>query len=156
MILSTCMRDSRRGSDWIFDVLTTYKCYSELQAITAPLLIFKILKSSQHSLSLFQPAVSSPAVPWQRLVTMNILQLPTLRSPLNDGSLITASFSLRLAHMTDPVPPILFLITPLHGPSSKHCFQKYSYCCIHIRCRGNAFTEPRNGSDIFTYLAVVA
>jgi hypothetical protein len=38
----------------------------ELQVITAPLLISTIHGSPQHLLSLFQPAVSIPAVPWQR------------------------------------------------------------------------------------------
>jgi hypothetical protein len=37
-------------------------------------------KSPQHPLSLFQPAVSSRAVPWQRLLTVEILQLPAFRS----------------------------------------------------------------------------
>jgi hypothetical protein len=37
---------------------------SELQAITAPPLPSTIPKSPQHPLSLFQPTVSSPAVPW--------------------------------------------------------------------------------------------
>jgi hypothetical protein len=62
------------------DLLTTYTYDSELQAITAPPLISTIHKSQQHPLSLFQPAVSSPAVPWQRLLTVDILQLHALRS----------------------------------------------------------------------------
>jgi hypothetical protein len=43
------------------------------------------------------------------------------------------------------------LITPLHGPSSKHRFQQYLYCSMRIRCHGNIFTAPlpRDGSDIF-------
>jgi hypothetical protein len=48
--------------DWILDLLTTYTRDSELQTNTAPPLIFRIHKSPQYSLSLFQPAVSSPAV----------------------------------------------------------------------------------------------
>jgi hypothetical protein len=64
------------------DLLTAYKRDSELQAITAPPLISTILKLPQHVLSLFQPAVSSQAVPWQRLFTVEILQLqrPSLPS----------------------------------------------------------------------------
>jgi hypothetical protein len=52
----------------------------------------------------------------------------------------------------------VLLTTPLHGPSIKHSFQQYLYCCMRIRCRGNLFTEslPRNGSGIFSYLEVVA
>jgi hypothetical protein len=40
------------------------------------------------------------------------------------------------------------LITPVHEPSRKHCFQQYLYCCMPIRYRGKVFTEPlpRNGS----------
>jgi hypothetical protein len=39
------------------------------------------------------------------------------------------------------------LITPLHEPRRTHRFQQYLYCCMHIRCPGNVFTEllPRNG-----------
>jgi hypothetical protein len=44
-----------------------------------PPLISTIQKSPQHPLSLFQPAVSSPAVPLQRLLTVEILQLHVLR-----------------------------------------------------------------------------
>jgi hypothetical protein len=41
-----------------------------------------------------------------------------------------------------PVASVLFLITPLHGPSRKHRFRQYLYCCISIRCSGVVFTEP--------------
>jgi hypothetical protein len=36
-------------------------------------------KSPQHPLSLFQPAVFSPAVPWQQLLTVEIFQLHAFR-----------------------------------------------------------------------------
>jgi hypothetical protein len=52
------------------DLQTTYTHDWELQEITAPPLIFTILKSTQHPLSLFQPAVSSPALPWQKFLTV--------------------------------------------------------------------------------------
>jgi hypothetical protein len=55
---------------------------SELQAVTAPPLTSAILKPPQNALSLSQPAVSSPAVPWQWLLTMEILQLHTLKPSL--------------------------------------------------------------------------
>jgi hypothetical protein len=61
------------------DLLTTYTQHSELQVITALLLISTLYKSEQHLLSLFQPAVSSSAVPWKQLLTLNILQIPVLR-----------------------------------------------------------------------------
>jgi hypothetical protein len=40
------------------------------------------------------------------------------------------------------------LITPLHGPSRKHRFEQYIYCCMYICCSGNVFTEllPINSS----------
>jgi hypothetical protein len=44
------------------------------------------LHSLQHPLNLFQPDVSSPAVPWQRLLTVEILQLPALRSSCHSRS----------------------------------------------------------------------
>jgi hypothetical protein len=52
----------------------------ELQVTTAPPLISTIHKSPQQTLSLFQQPMSSPAVPWQRLLTVEILQLPALTS----------------------------------------------------------------------------
>jgi hypothetical protein len=63
---------------WL-DLLTTYTHNSELQVITALPLISTIHKSPQQPLSLFQPAVSSPAVPSQRLLTVEILELHALR-----------------------------------------------------------------------------
>jgi hypothetical protein len=63
MILVTCMGDSGRGLNWISDLLITYTHDLNLQAITGPSLISKIHKSPQHPLSIFQPAMSSPAVP---------------------------------------------------------------------------------------------
>jgi hypothetical protein len=50
--------------DSILDLSTTYTHNSELQAITAPPLVSTIHNSPQHPLELFQPAWSSPAVPW--------------------------------------------------------------------------------------------
>jgi hypothetical protein len=73
----------REGLDWWMDLLTTYTHDSELQAITAPPLISTIHKSPQHLLSLFQPAVSSSAIPWQRFLTVEILQLHALRSSIH-------------------------------------------------------------------------
>jgi hypothetical protein len=61
------------------DLLTTYIHDSKLHAITAPSLISTIHKSPQHPLSLFQPAVSPIAVPWQRLLTVDIFQLHAFR-----------------------------------------------------------------------------
>jgi hypothetical protein len=73
--------------DWIY---CTYTLHSELQAITALPLISTIHSSPQHSLSVFQPAVSSPAVPGQRLLTVKILRLFALGSFLSRLSFRTA------------------------------------------------------------------
>jgi hypothetical protein len=63
-----------------------------LRAITAPPLITINDKSPQHPLSLFQPAVSSPAVPWQHLVTVEIFQLHML-TPFRAGRRLTIELS---------------------------------------------------------------
>jgi hypothetical protein len=66
--------------DWILDLLTTYTHDSELQTITEPSPISTIHKLLQHTRSLLQTAVSSPAVPWQQFVTVEVLQLHVLKS----------------------------------------------------------------------------
>jgi hypothetical protein len=76
--------DYRRGLDWWMDLLTSYTHDSELQEIIATPLISAIHKSPQHPLSFFHPAVSSQAVPWQRLLTVAILQLHALRSHIHN------------------------------------------------------------------------
>jgi hypothetical protein len=54
-IVAIYVRDYRRGLDWWMDLLTTYTHDSELQVITAPLLISTTplahAKSSQSSLN---------------------------------------------------------------------------------------------------------
>jgi hypothetical protein len=45
--------DSRRGSDWLTDLLTTYTHHLELQVIKALSLICTLYESPQHPLSLF-------------------------------------------------------------------------------------------------------
>jgi hypothetical protein len=77
-ILSRSMCDYRRGMDWRKDLLTTYTHDSELQVITAPPQISTLHKPSQHLLSVFQSAVCPTAVPWQQLLTVELLQLPAL------------------------------------------------------------------------------
>jgi hypothetical protein len=94
------------------DLLTTYTHYSELQAITAPPLISTTYKSPQHALSLlFQPAISSPAVPWQRLLTVEILLLHALKSSLY-----------RLRYRTDLVESESYITTD--GQSVSPCWNK--------------------------------
>jgi hypothetical protein len=50
--------------DWILDLLTTLTCNSWLHLIIAPSLISTLYSSLEHTLSLFQPAVSSLVVAW--------------------------------------------------------------------------------------------
>jgi hypothetical protein len=73
---------------WIkwLDLFTTCAHQSELQAITALSLTSTICISPQHPLSFFQPFVTSPVVPWQELLTFEILQLPALGSFLRRPS----------------------------------------------------------------------
>jgi hypothetical protein len=69
------------------DLLTTYTYTythdSELQVITAPSLFSTLFKSLLQTQNLLQPAVSSLAVLWQRLLTVEILQLHILTSLLS-------------------------------------------------------------------------
>jgi hypothetical protein len=54
---------------------------------------------------LFQPALSLPAVPWQQLLTVEILQLHALKLSLH-----------RLPYKIDLVVPIVIKVTPRHVP----------------------------------------
>jgi hypothetical protein len=74
--LSGVLRGCIWDLDWWMNLLTTYTHNLELQAITAPPLISTIHKSPQHLLC-------SPAIPWQWLLTMEILQLHVLKSYLH-------------------------------------------------------------------------
>jgi hypothetical protein len=77
----TCMGVILDGA-WIGDSIYEPLTHSQLVS-TAPPLISTIHKSPQHPLSLFKPAVFSPAVPWQRLLTVEIPQLHALKSCLH-------------------------------------------------------------------------
>jgi hypothetical protein len=63
------VRDCRLNMDWIPGLLSTCLHHSELQVTTVSLLISTIHRSPHHPLSIFQPAVSSRAVPWQQFLT---------------------------------------------------------------------------------------
>jgi hypothetical protein len=150
------------------DLLSTYTHSLELQAITRPLLISTIHKSPQHT-SLFQPTVFSPAVPWQLLLTVEIIQLHLFRSFLHSFSCRTASQLSTLATNSRPFhtnllvfssPPDFQLSTLATGTDHiENTIPLLLYhCCICVCCCGNVFTEPlpRNGSGKFAYLVVIA
>jgi hypothetical protein len=73
----TCISDSGRGLNWWMDLLTTYTRLGTTRSYNATA---SHHKSPQHPLGLFQPAVSSLAVPWQRLLTLESLHLRALTS----------------------------------------------------------------------------
>jgi hypothetical protein len=93
------------GLDWLLDLLTAHTQDLELQAITVSSLISRVKKSPQHPLRVFRPTLSSQALSWQRLLIVRILQLHTLKSSLNGGSLPAASLPHRLPQRTDLVAP---------------------------------------------------
>jgi hypothetical protein len=95
------------------------------------------LQSPQHRLSLFQPAMSSQAVPWQRLLTVGHSSASALKSSPNACSLPANYFLHRLPYRTDVFAPVISLITPRHGPRRQH--RSFTYA---NRFRGNVFTEP--------------
>jgi hypothetical protein len=103
--------DCRRGMDWILDLLTTYTRHSELQVITALSRISTLYKSPQHPLILFCPAVCSPALPRQRLLTMEILQLHALRLYLHNLPYRT-SYQLKYSAVFSE-PPLRNSVEPL-------------------------------------------
>jgi hypothetical protein len=109
----TCRGDYRRGFDWWMDLLATHTHDSEIQAISAPPLMTTIHKSPQHPLSLFHPAVSSPAVPWQRLIIVENLQLHELRSSSQPPLRKQLSTELCPLHLgTDHIENIVLLLLP--------------------------------------------
>jgi hypothetical protein len=86
--------DYRRALDCWMNLLTTYTYDSELQELTTLSLIYTLYKSLQRLPSLLQPAVSSPAIPWQQLLSVEILQLHMLRFYLHSLSCRTLLNSL--------------------------------------------------------------
>jgi hypothetical protein len=103
--------------DSILDLLTPCTHHSELRVITAPPLISTLYRSLQHPLGLSQPSVSSTA-PWQCLLTVEILQLPALRSSYHSRpcrTLISCQLLASLAELKCNAYP-QFLNYPLSWP----------------------------------------
>jgi hypothetical protein len=130
------------------DLLTTYTNNSELQAITAPPLISTIHKSPQHPLSLFYPALSLPAVPWQRLLTVEILQLHALRLYLH---------SLPCRTLSTELCPLL--LTSRRGPDRKHSSPIVAFVffaaetCLLSICQETAAAQTTESTVLLLLLA---
>jgi hypothetical protein len=122
------------------DLLTTYTRHSEVQALTRLSLIFTLHKSPQHLLSLSQPTVSSSAVTWQRLLTVEIFQLHALRSPCHSRpcrALVNCQLNYSaicsqppLQELTDSCPSSILFITPRHGPRREQPISSIS--CVTV------------------------
>jgi hypothetical protein len=100
--------DYRRGMNWGMDLLTTCVHDSELQVITVPPLISKLCKSQKHPLSLFQPAVFTSR---------------SLAKASNSGDSSASRahvVTIRRISRNWTVAPIVFKVTPRHGPRRKH------------------------------------
>jgi hypothetical protein len=116
----SCFRgicDDRRDMDWWMDLLTTYTHDLEVQVITVLLLISTIYKSPQHPLSCFQPDSSSPAIPWQWHLTVEILQLPSW-SPIFTASHaeLNSQFTiLVITSGTDCIDNTVLLLLPAYS-----------------------------------------
>jgi hypothetical protein len=129
MYIVTCRSDCRRGFglciefiDHLYTQLGTSSNYSAI----ANLYTLKI--TTAHAKSFPACCVFTS----RSLVTVS-------NSGDSSASALKSSIR-RQPYRTDSVAPIFFLITPLHGLSTKHRFQQYLYCCMRIRCRGNVFT----------------
>jgi hypothetical protein len=68
--------DYSQSTDWKFDLLTPLRTTHNYSTTTN----LHTLQTPQNPLSLFQHAVSQSAIPWQRLLTVEIFQLHVLRS----------------------------------------------------------------------------
>jgi hypothetical protein len=80
----------------------------------------------------FQSAVSSPVIPWQQLLTVEILQLPRSFVACWLPTTLTKSSLHRSLKLT--LAPTVLLIPSQQGPCRKHCSLLYSN---HFR--GNMF-----------------
>jgi hypothetical protein len=105
-----CKSDCRRGLGWRLDFLTTLTHDSRLHLIITPSLISTLYKSLQHTLNIFSLLWSSPVVPWQPLLTVEILQLPRSHSCQLGSQLHLLSLLFRVSHTTDYSSAGVFVI----------------------------------------------
>jgi hypothetical protein len=141
------------------DLLTNYTPHSELQVITAPPLISTVHKSPQHPLSLYQPAVSSPTVPCQRLLTVEILQFHAHRFYLHSlpcRAQLNWLPSQSQSHIATDGQSVSLGVKPHPGPMTRYLllFDSYGlvveaslplvYCCMRVCCRRYLATAAVN------------
>jgi hypothetical protein len=110
-ILSRFRGDYRRSMDWWMDLLTTYTHHSELQVITALLLISTLYQSLEHLLSLFPSCCiffshSLAAAPDSGDSSASCSQVLSLQPPVQNLTELNYS-------------PNLPVITSRHGPHRK-------------------------------------
>jgi hypothetical protein len=146
-----------RVLDWILDLLTSY---------TLTTRDYTLQFTSPHAKSFLASSVYTCSC-LVRAPNNGYSSASGIKSFLNGNSFPAELFLPKSKLLYDGritanhfvlAPTIVLLITPLHGPSRKHRFQQYLYCCMRIRCCGNVFTAPlpRNSFGIFAYLMVVA
>jgi hypothetical protein len=108
------------------DLLTTCTHHTELQVST-------LYKSLAHAKS----SLFSLDVSWQRLLTVQILQLPAL-----NYTVISSQPPLQSSN--DSIAPSVFFITPRHGPHRKlrscivACVFVFAGTCLPSRCSQTA------------------
>jgi hypothetical protein len=127
--------------EWIYWPLTQLRTTSNYRGITD-------LNISQIT------STSSLEISWQRLLTVEILQLPALRSSCQSRPCRTQLNSLNYSVISSQTPlqsstelptlkwldcPSWLLYNSLARTTSKTLF---FYCCMRVRFRESAFTEP--------------
>jgi hypothetical protein len=81
--------------------------------------------------NIFQPAVSSPAVPWQRLLTLEVFQLQALRSflhsiPFRTQPQLTLSLAYNISARTTQKHLISIDVAQLrHCPATRGCLPSH-------------------------------
>jgi hypothetical protein len=157
--------DYRWDVDWILDLLTTYIHHSELLVYSATA---RIHRSPQHPLCLFPACCVFSSPFYQRLLTVEILELPAvmlllcskyptteLLSTVN-STIAPSLLSLpcRVQHNCQPstklsltnhftqlnwIAQIVFLFNSSVWTTSRTLFM---FCWMHVCFRRNMFTEP--------------
>jgi hypothetical protein len=137
-IVTIFVCDYGQGVDWWMDLITTYTHHSEVQLITAPLLISTIHKLPQHMLSIFPAccvlASRSLATAYSNgdsstcRAQVLLSQPPVQNSCQLSTQLYRHHFSASLAELNwtanpqlNLIAPVVFSITLQRGLHRKHC-----------------------------------